>query len=163
MCINPQKQPLELFYKKSVLKNIAIFTGKHLCQNLFLNKVASLRLLLKKRLWHRCFPVNFGKFFRTTFLKNTSGRLHLNSIFPHQLFCKSIDEIIGCWKRNDYSRRILEQPTSMIDSLEQRTNFSNMFLQKEPLEVFFEKKLFWKILQYSQENTCAGASFLIQL
>ena len=38
-----------------------------------------------------------------------------------------------------------------------------MFLQKQPLEVFFEKKLFWKILQYSQENTCAGASFLIQL
>ena len=23
--------------------------------------------LLKKRLWHRCFPVNFGKFLGTTF------------------------------------------------------------------------------------------------
>ena len=29
--------------------------------------------LLKKRLWHRCFPVNFAKFLRTPFLQNTSG------------------------------------------------------------------------------------------
>ena len=33
--------------------------------------------LLKKRLWHRCFPVNFVKFLRTPFLKNTSGWLLL--------------------------------------------------------------------------------------
>ena len=29
--------------------------------------------LLKKRLWRRCFPVNFAKFLRTPFLKNTSA------------------------------------------------------------------------------------------
>ena len=29
--------------------------------------------LLKKRLWHRCFPVNVAKFSRTFFLQNTSG------------------------------------------------------------------------------------------
>ena len=34
--------------------------------------------LLKKRLWHRCFPVNFVKFLRTPFLQNTSGQLLLN-------------------------------------------------------------------------------------
>ena len=34
--------------------------------------------LLKKRLWHRCFPVNFAKFLRTPFLQNTSSRLLLN-------------------------------------------------------------------------------------
>ena len=33
--------------------------------------------LLKKRLWHRCFPVNFAKFLRTPFSQNTSGRLLL--------------------------------------------------------------------------------------
>ena len=33
--------------------------------------------LLKKRLWHRCFPVNFVKFLRTPFLQNASGRLLL--------------------------------------------------------------------------------------
>ena len=31
--------------------------------------------LLKKRLWHRRFPVNFAKFLRPPFLKNTSRRL----------------------------------------------------------------------------------------
>ena len=31
----------------------------------------------KKRLCHKCFPVNFAKFLRTPFLKNTSGRLLL--------------------------------------------------------------------------------------
>ena len=41
------------------------------------NKVAALRpaTLLKRRLWHRCFPVNFAKFLRTPFLQNTSGQL----------------------------------------------------------------------------------------
>ena len=33
--------------------------------------------ILQKRLWHRCFPVNFVKFLRTAFLQNTSGRLLL--------------------------------------------------------------------------------------
>ena len=37
-----QQQPPEVFYKKCVLKNFAKFTGKHLCQNLFINKVAGL-------------------------------------------------------------------------------------------------------------------------
>ena len=31
----------------------------------------------KKRLWHRCFPVNFVKLLRTPFLQNISGRLFL--------------------------------------------------------------------------------------
>ena len=59
---------LEVFCRIVVLGNFAKFTGKHLCQSLFFNKVAELRpaTLLKKRLWHRCFPVNFAKFLRTS-------------------------------------------------------------------------------------------------
>ena len=70
--------------RKDVLKNFAKFTGKHLCQSLFFNRVAGLRpaTLLKKRLWHRCFPVNFVKFLRIPFLQNTSGRLLLFSAPP---------------------------------------------------------------------------------
>ena len=34
-------------------------------------------ILLKKRFWHRCFPVNFVKFLGTSFFQNTSGRLLL--------------------------------------------------------------------------------------
>ena len=42
---------LEVFYSKGILRTFAQFTGK-----------------LKKRLWHRCFPVNFAIFLRTPFL-----------------------------------------------------------------------------------------------
>ena len=65
--------------KKGVLRNFVKFTGKSLRQSLFFNKVAGLRCatLLKNRLWHRCFPVNFIKLLKTPFLKNTSGRLLL--------------------------------------------------------------------------------------
>ena len=49
------------------------FQQNNLCQSLFFNKVAGLRPgpLLKKRLWHRCFPVNFAIFLRTPFLQST--------------------------------------------------------------------------------------------
>ena len=65
-----QKQPPEVLCKKRCSRNFAKFTGKHLCQSLFFNKIAGLRsaTLLKKRLWHGCFPVNFAKFLRTPFI-----------------------------------------------------------------------------------------------
>ena len=67
--LNVKSSRPEAFCKKGVLENFAKLTGKHLCQSLFFNKVAGLRpaTLLKKKLWHRCFPVNFAKFLRTTF------------------------------------------------------------------------------------------------
>ena len=59
----------KLFCKKGALENFEKLTGKHLCQNLFFNKVAGLRpaTLLKKRLWYRYFLVNFARFLRTPF------------------------------------------------------------------------------------------------
>ena len=42
-----------------MLLKISQNSQKNLCQNLFFNKVA-------KRLWQRCFPVNFAKFLRKT-------------------------------------------------------------------------------------------------
>ena len=44
------------FVKKGVLRNFAKFTGKHLCFR--------AATLLKKSLWHRCFPVNFANFLK---------------------------------------------------------------------------------------------------
>ena len=58
-----QKQPPEGFFKKVFLKNSKKLTWKHLCWSLFLNKVLGLRsITLKKKLQHRCFPVNFVNF-----------------------------------------------------------------------------------------------------
>ena len=59
--------------KKVFLKISQKFTGKHLCQRIW--STADLvtftekrpATLLKKRLWHRCFPVNFAKFLRNLF------------------------------------------------------------------------------------------------
>ena len=55
--------------RKGVFRNFAKLTGNHLCQSLVFNKVAGLKpaTLLKKGLWHRCFPVNFAKLLRTPF------------------------------------------------------------------------------------------------
>ena len=63
-----------------VLKKFVKFTGKHLWKSFFFHKVAGLRpaTLLKRRLWHRSFPVNPMKFSRIPFLlRNTSDRLLL--------------------------------------------------------------------------------------
>ena len=39
-----QKKPPEVFYKKAILKNSTIFTGKHLCRSLFSSVLESLQL-----------------------------------------------------------------------------------------------------------------------
>ena len=52
--------------------------------------------LLKKRLWHKCFPVNFVKFLRRSFLQSTSGGVVL------LVFLTSFGNL--AWKVvNDYS------------------------------------------------------------
>ena len=57
----------EVFWKKGVLKNLTKF-----------------QTLLKKRLWHRCFPVSFVKFLWTRFTQNTSGGCFCS--YVHSLF-----------------------------------------------------------------------------
>ena len=54
---------------KGILKYFSKLTGKHLCQRLFLNKVAG-STLSKRRLQYRCFPVYFDK---KVLLQHTSG------------------------------------------------------------------------------------------
>ena len=67
---NSRSSRPEVFCEKAVLKKSAKFRGKHLCWSLSFNKVAGLRpaTLLKERLQQRCFPGNFAKFLRATFL-----------------------------------------------------------------------------------------------
>ena len=42
-----QKQPPEVFFKKALLKNFAIFPGKHLCWNLFSIKLQVCNFIKK--------------------------------------------------------------------------------------------------------------------
>ena len=55
---------------KKVFLEISQNSQENTCARVFFNEVAPLRpvTLLKKRFWHRCFPVNFVKFLRTRFL-----------------------------------------------------------------------------------------------
>ena len=86
--MNVQKQPPEVFCKKMCSWKFHKIHRKTPVPEAFFNKVvgrdflwcSGLRpaTLLKKRLWYRCFPVNFVKFPRTSFLQNTSERLLLN-------------------------------------------------------------------------------------
>ena len=71
-----------MFFKKGVLKNLAIFARKHLCWSLILIKLQTWRpaFLLKQRHQHRYFPVNIAKLLRTIFLKNTFCSLYFSEI-----------------------------------------------------------------------------------
>ena len=71
-----------------VLKNLSKFTGKHLCWNLFINKVSGWRpaSLLKKCLHYWCFLMNFAKFLRTAFRRNTYRKLLLSVVLKNQQF-----------------------------------------------------------------------------
>ena len=78
--------------RKCVLRNFTKFTGKHLCQSLFFNKVAGLRLVtvLKKRLRHRCFPVSLVKFLRTSFLHRLATASDPRVLFQDHFYVISI-------------------------------------------------------------------------
>ena len=79
-----QKQPLEVFSEKRFSYKFHKIHRKTSVPILFFNKVAGLRpaSLLKKRPWHRCFPLNFAKFLRTPFLQNTPAwNANLNQIY----------------------------------------------------------------------------------
>ena len=71
-----QKQPTELLHKKGVFK---------------FHKACNF---VKKRLWHRCFPVNFVRFLRITFVRTP----------PEDCFCMLTLYLLkatsACWTRN---------------------------------------------------------------
>ena len=78
-----------LFQKQSsgvFCKEVFLETSQNLQENtyqrLFFNKVVDLRpaTLLKKRLSHMCFPVNFAKYLRITFLFNRTLLVTASSI-----------------------------------------------------------------------------------
>ena len=50
--------------RKDVVRNFAKFTGKHLCQGLFMSGPEVCNFI-KKRFWYRCLSVNFAKFLGT--------------------------------------------------------------------------------------------------
>ena len=62
--------------RKGVLLDFTKFTGKHLCQSFFFNKVAGLRLQTLAQV----FSFEFCEISQNTFSQNTSGRLLLGGV-----------------------------------------------------------------------------------
>ena len=89
--------------KKGVFGNFAKFIAKNLYQSLFFNKVAGT--LLKKRLWHKCFPVNFVKFLRTpSFMKHLPWWLLLH--VPIAIEIEVVEEAITRIKDSELKANI---------------------------------------------------------
>ena len=68
----------EVFLGKGVLKICSRFTGGHPCRSAISIKLQSN--FLEITLQHGCSPVNLLYIFRTSFYKNTSGRLLLKRV-----------------------------------------------------------------------------------
>ena len=87
-----QKQTPDVFCKKKVF----LKTSQNLQENTearasFLIKLPAA--LLKKRLWHRCFPVNFAKFLRVAPLRVAQNcNLKLTNFFlTEHLWCRLLE------------------------------------------------------------------------
>ena len=98
---------------KKVFLEISQNPQKNICARVsFLIKLKAT--LLKKRLWHRCFHVNFAKFLRALFLTNTYGGC----------FC-----LCSCYKTNGYKKY-----------LRKYNNFSLGLRQPSKYEIFILNK-----------------------
>ena len=62
--------------KTDVLKNFANFTGKHMCQSLFIVSLKACNFI-KKKLQHKCFPIIIANLLRAPILKNICKQLLL--------------------------------------------------------------------------------------
>ena len=70
-CLQSSKAFVWSCSAKRVFLNVSQNSHESTCfKSLILNKVSGLRpaTLLKKRVWHSYFPINFAKFLRTPFL-----------------------------------------------------------------------------------------------
>ena len=86
-------------FLKFSIKKILKFHWRQLCRKFFFKKLQVLHDLRQmkhyeevvtltcsekyRRLWHSCFPVDFAKFSRTSFLQKNSGQKQ-----PPEVFCK---------------------------------------------------------------------------
>ena len=83
----------EMFCKIGVLRNFAKFTGKHLSQSLFFNKVAKEPLI-------QVFSCEFEKFLRTTFfIEHLWWHLYqMGTEFWNSILLRNISNHLSSWR-----------------------------------------------------------------
>ena len=80
---------LEVFCEKGVLRNFAKFTGKHLCQSLFFNKVAGGACnIIKKETLVQVFSCEFCEISKNTFFYRTALVAALANIWNFSFLIK---------------------------------------------------------------------------
>ena len=133
---------LEVFCRKGILRNFAKFTGKHLYQNLFVNKVVGCATLLKKRLLQWCFSINFAKFLRTPFLTE-----HLLWLILYNKLQSTTNVTILAINDNLHNYRWsintinwLLGKLFLTDSQVHSKIYCLVTVKKQPPEVFYEKR-----------------------
>ena len=96
--------------------------------------------LLKKKLFHRCFSVNFSKFLRPPFLQNTSGRLLLN-LTTYHFSSKNIKAFQWLLKSKPLSimtalNKIMETKQNQTLFHESYSNLISFFIDHKILKCF---------------------------
>ena len=86
----------EVFYKTVVLTNFTKFSGKHLCQSLFLNKVVPATLLKKETL-AQVFSCEFCEIFKNTFFYRTPPVAASEMQKQRQWLATAVNDIWVIW------------------------------------------------------------------
>ena len=103
---NNQKQSLEVFCKKSVLRDFRKFIGKHLCQSLFLKNVSGspCNFIIKEAL-AQVFSCEFCEISKTSFFHRTppvAALLILNASIDCILSIERFEEPLALTCLNNY-------------------------------------------------------------
>ena len=112
----------------------------------------SAATLLKKRLWHRGFHVNFARFLRTSFLQNTSGWLLL---FYNSWWLYTLQLYLASWQLSSSNKSLVGKKNSSIylmDFTDLDFFFFFSFIFFHFLKIFLYKCLF--TLSVTQRVCC---------
>ena len=141
-----------MFCKRGVLRNFPKFTGKHLRQRLFFNKVADLKpaRLLKKRLWHRCFSLSFAKYLRTTFV---TEHLVATSTVPRETW-RTLAQAMS--NRNFYTSKVTKHLFSWNKFL------TNLFVIERVISIFIPYS-FLQFTSFCKKNEIFGIFYQAKL
>ena len=138
----------EVFCKKRCSQKFRKIHRKHLCRP---------ATLLKKRLWHKCFHVNFAKFLRTAFLQSTSGRLILTAKKTYyKLYLK---------KTSSIGQNLFFRPLPPIDVLETlQSIYDRAYLRKLVVPfIIFLKTFIIDVWQGPKHATATNLTLSIQM
>ena len=133
---------LEVFCRKGILRNFAKFTGKHLYQSVFVNKVVGCANLLKKRLLQWWFSINFAKFLRAPFLTEHLLWLSLYNKLQSttNVTILAINDNLHNYRWSINTINWLLGKLFLINSPAHSKIYCLVTVKKQPPEVFWEKR-----------------------